>query len=106
MYLPLLTKSDATSTTAGATVTAGNSPFLPGEEALASIRFSNAIAGVAGVVKIQSSPDGTTWTDAFVGVAGLQPDVFATVVCDKYMRSTVTTAYTAGTVSVGLIGIT
>jgi len=106
MFLPLLTKSSATSATPGATVTAGNSPFLPGEEALASIRFSPDIAGTGGIVKIQTSPDQTTWTDAFTGAAGVQPDVLATVVCDKYMRAVVSTVYTAGSVSVGLIGIT
>lgn len=106
MLKNLMTKGDATSTTPATGVLCGISPFLAGEQCFAHINYSTAVAGNGGIVKIQSSPDNTTWTDAYVAATGLGPDIIATVTCDKYMRAVVSTVYTAGTVSVYLVGLT
>jgi len=89
---------------AGTTVELGVSPFLEGEQATLQITFSPDAAG-AGVVKVQGSPDGTTWTDTFI-LTGIAPGTANRVYCSKYMRLGVTTAGSAGTVSAYLVGIT
>lgn len=73
-------------------------PFLAGRDVVARIRKE----GVTGspTIKIQSSPDNSTWTDE-VSTTTLT-DVVANIKCGQYMRLNVTVAGGAGTVSASL----
>lgn len=95
----LLTLGAAVSATAAAAQTAqatAATPFAHGFNAIAEI----VLTGVTGtpVIKIQTSPDNTTWTDALVVSALTRSTVKAEIVLDKYARLNVTTVGSAGTV--------
>jgi len=68
------------------------SPFLQGRVVKAGITLSGA-TGTNPSIKIQSSPDNSTWTDCLVCAA--LGDKFGNITLDRYMRATVITA--AGT---------
>lgn len=101
----LLDAVSAASAAAGATQTLDVSPFLEGQNCRGVISLSPDAAGSV-VVKIQSSPDGTTWTDVLTLTGIGNPVLVGEVTCDKYMRGNVTGAGTAGKVSAYLEGLT
>ena len=70
-------------------------PFLPGRVVDAVIHV-DAATGTDAVIEIESSPDDSTYTTVLThtGIGGI---TVGNIKCDKYMRSSVTTA--AGTVA-------
>lgn len=75
------------------------SPFTPGMNVIARVA-QNAGAG-AFVIKVQTSPDNTTWTDVLT-VTGAGPTKQAEFTSAAYIRYNVTAAGTAGTANVYL----
>lgn len=105
MLKVLATKASGTATTAGASVTCGETPFGDGEDATLDIRFSADTAG-AGVIKLQGSDDGTTWTDIYTSPATPFPGLCVNVKCANFMRINPSTVFSAGTFSAYLHGVT
>lgn len=105
MLLTLANKQSYSAAAAGTSTLVNKTPFLDSENTTVHINFSTDAAGT-GVVKIQGSDDGTTWTDLYTSPASPAPDIEADVICSKYMRANVSTAGSAGTVSVYLDGVT
>ncbi len=101
----LLNAVSAAAAAPGAAQLLNTSPFLDGENCRGVIALSPNAAGAV-VVKIQGSPDNTTWTDLLTLTGVTVPNLEAEVICAKYMRGNVTGAGTAGTASVYLQGIT
>lgn len=101
----LLAAVSAASAAAGTAQLLDVSPFLEGQNARGVIALSPDAAGSV-VVKIQSSPDNTTWTDVLTLTGVGNPTLEGEVTCDKYMRGNVTGAGSAGKVSVYLNGLT
>jgi len=102
--LQILADVVAGTATAEDSVQSNKTPFLPGRMVEAYINVSSTVGDGNAVVKIQSSPDDTAWTDVLIG--GGVSDKVGMVKCDKYMRATVTTAAgtTAGVYSAYLRG--
>ena len=95
----LITLGTAVSATAVAAQTAkltNATPFGVGFNALVTIAFT----GVTGtpVIKVQTSPDNSTWTDVLVTSGLTRSQYVAEVTLDKYARLNVTTGGSAGTV--------
>lgn len=105
MLLTLANKQSYAAAAAGTSTLVNKTPFLDSENTTLHINFSTDAAGT-GVVKVQGSDDGTTWTDLYTSAASPAPDIEADIICSKYMRANVTTAGSAGTVSVYLDGNT
>lgn len=105
MLLTLANKQSYSAAAAGTSTLVNFTPFLDSENCTAHINFSTDAAGT-GVVKIQGSDDGSTWSDIYTTAAGPAPDIEVDIICRKYMRANVTTAGSAGTVSVYLAGNT
>lgn len=105
MLITLANKQSYAAAAAGTSILINKTPFLDSENCTAHINYSTDAAGT-GVVKIQGSDDGTTWTDLFTSPASPAPDIEADVICSKYMRANVSTTGSAGTVSVYLSGNT
>lgn len=76
-------------------------PFGDGFNAIAAVH-QNAGAG-SFVVKVQTSPDNSTWTDAAV-VSGVGPAKLVEVTLQRYVRLNVTAAGSAGTCNAYLLG--
>ena len=92
---------DNTAVAAQTAVSTVTTPHARGHTAIAEILFT----GMTGspVVKIQTSPDNSTWTDVLT-TSGITRTVFsANVTLDKYARLNVTTGGSAGKVDANLI---
>ncbi len=76
-------------------VESNKTPFLPGRVVGAVIDV-DAATGTDAVIVIESSPDDSTYTVVLTHT-GIGGQTVGNVKCDKYMRSSVTTA--AGTVA-------
>ena len=101
----ILSLGSAVSATAVAAQTAVSTTTTPnarGHSVIAEILFT----GVTGspVVKIQTSPDNSTWTDVLTTSGITRTKFTANVTLDKYARLNVTTGGSAGTVDANLIG--
>lgn len=95
---------DATAVAAQAGVDlAGVTPYGRGFNAVGIIHGNDLVAGAAGVAKIQTSPDNSTWTDAVVTTAGVKCAKYGQFALDRYVRANVTVAWTAGLVSFELL---
>lgn len=98
------TDVDATAVAAQTAVDLANTtPWSNGFTAIGVILFSNTVAGAAGVAKIQTSPDNSTFTDAVANAAGVKASKYGEVTLARYVRLNVTVAWTAGTVSAYLL---
>lgn len=86
----------ATSAVAQTAVDTLETPFAPGFNAIAHLSFT----GLTGTptVKIQTSDDGTTWTDALVVSVLTRANVMAEITLKKMARLNVTAVGSAGTV--------
>lgn len=92
---------DGTAVAAQTGVSTVTTPHARGHTAIAEIIFT----GMTGspVVKIQTSPDNSTWTDVLT-TSGVTRTVFtANVTLDNYARLNVTTGGSAGKVDANLI---
>lgn len=76
-------------------------PFIVGGSAVSMV----VLTGVTGspVIKIQTSPDNSTWTDAVTVSAITNSVVLDEVALQRYVRLNVTTGGSAGTVAAYLI---
>jgi len=94
MYLVLADKVAATAADE-ASVESNKTPFLPGRTVGAVIHV-DAATGSDAVIEIESSPDDSVWSTVLThtGIGGITVD---NIKCDKFMRSSVTTA--AGTIA-------
>lgn len=101
----LLSAVSAASAAAGTAQLLNVSPFLDGQNCRGVIALSPDAAGSV-VVKIQGSPDNSTWTDLLTLTGVANPHLEAEVTCAKYMRGNVTGAGSAGKASVYLQGLT
>lgn len=104
--LTLLNNVSYAAAAAGANIACTVSPFTWGHNALLLVAFGAAAAG-AGVLKLQQSDDsGATWADTVVINGVTAGVVLQEVTLHSTMRGNVTTAGSAGTCSMYLIGIT
>lgn len=102
----LLANAAATAGDKTAVNVGGLTPFLPGRKARVVFSASGQ-TGTASAWAVDTSPDNSTWTaDAATSVVADGVDA-KEIVCDKYMRASVTTAAgtAAGTLSVHLEGL-
>lgn len=95
----LLTLGAAVSAAAAAAQTGVSTqatPFAPGFNAIANINLT----GVTGTptIKIQTSPDNSTWTDAATLSVITRTGYQVEITLDKYARLNVTAAGSAGTI--------
>lgn len=94
--------SCATAAAQAGVAISGATPFLVGRNVLAKVNFDNA-ATTGVVVKIQTSPDNATWTDALT-TDGSTASNEGMITLDAYVRTNVITAGTAGVFNAYLIG--
>jgi hypothetical protein len=93
--ITLGTAVSATSVAAQTAVSTTASPFAPGFNAVVHI-CSTGLTGTP-TIKVQTSEDGTTWTDAVTVSVITRNHVMAEVELKKYARLNVTVAGSAGT---------
>ena len=86
----------ATSAVAQTGVATTASPFAPGFNAVVSL----CLTGVTGTptIKVQTSPDNSTWTDVVTVSVITRNHVMTEVTLDKYARLNVTSVGSAGTI--------
>ena len=91
---------DLTAAAAGSSVDLNGTPFVEGREAVLVVS-TDALSGAT--LKVQSSEDGSTWTDELT-VSSQGPATFRRVTCKRYIRYNVTVAGTTGTANAYLLG--
>lgn len=96
MLMTLGSAVSAAAVAAQAAQATDETPFAPGFNAIAEL----VLTGVTGTptIKIQTSDDATTWTDALTVSALTRNVVKAEITLKKHARLNVTGAGTAGTV--------
>jgi len=83
-------------TTVGATVSTLETPFAPGMNCLVNIDYFTVV-GASGVIVVQTSPDGTTWTTVLTTTAGIAKGRYvADITLDKYIRAQPSVVFTSG----------
>lgn len=86
-----------TSAAAQAAQATDDTPFARGFDAICTIVLTGATG--TPTVKIQTSPDGSTWSDAVTLSSIANSSVKREIALDKYARLNVTAAGSAGVVS-------
>jgi len=101
----LLANAAASAGDKTAVAVGGKTPFLPGRKARVVFEASGQ-TGTAPAWAVDTSPDDVTYTEAATSVVADGVDA-QEIVCDKYMRASVTTAAgtLAGTLTVRLEGL-
>ena len=86
---------DLNAVAAGATVDLGSAaPAGRGFNAVACFTHAS-LAGGTFAAKVQTSPDGTTWTDVMTLTAGVKPGKMQEITLERYARYNVTVGATA-----------
>lgn len=94
--ITLGTAVSATAVAAQTSVTTTATPFAPGHNAVVSV----CLTGVTGTptIKVQTSDDNSTWTDAVTVSVITRNHVMSEVTLKSYARLNVTVAGSAGTI--------
>lgn len=94
--ITLGTAVDATAVAAQTGVNTEDTPFAPGFNAIVELNLT----GVTGTptIKVQTSPDNSTWTDVVTLSVITRFGYRAEITLDKYARLNVTAGGSAGTV--------
>ena len=83
-------------TTNGASVSTQETPFAPGMNCLLNIDYHNVVGG-SGVIKVQTSDDGTTWTDVLTTTAGIAKTRYVEeITLKRYIRAQPSVVFTSG----------
>lgn len=101
--LAIKTLGAVDATTAGASVSTQETPFITGVNALLNIVF-NTVVGASGVIDVQTSPDGTNWTTVFQTTAGVAKTRYEVdITLDKYIRAQPSVVFTSGSYDAYLV---
>lgn len=104
--MQLFTIKEAQSLTSAASSTAVQpnvTPFLPGREAVLVVDTDGMTGGTSPSFKVEGSDDGTTYA-ALLTVTAQKPVQMKAIVVPNYLRVTVTSVSSAGTVNAYLLG--